>query len=782
MNRRLIECGSFAFFLLTAAGIARAGVTDWFRRDIPPPRDYVILINYELGMHCTGFDFSYCCILPPYNSILAQVVKTESKGDKPALLGSDPSDPEVLVDGEKRYRLAYTHEDPEGVPNTYSAAKKLAYWGVAYRGKSLPDQEFSSLYIYKDLEGSNPEHTSANAKKLYVGIDTPIKINQGPTGQYVGKGFLRYSGPTGTVVFTDSPVMENVPITLTGPGIWEALGLPLTPFNDQFTALTTLDETMFQPFQKSVVTLVDAKTREPVIDSSGQVVRFFGVNPIDVPNCTRCHSNERANGNKYLKYKTEHDFWKEIRGTGEYYAQIKAAAISILEIHDDHHGTNFLAKWPASSSTYLRLGRDSVLCQDCHADNIIGRLSSRKAGAMEKGDIQPKHPRLPDPEHLISPLTEAIHKSHQRHNPLPDSQGFASGCALCHPAHRSDRTLNDFPLTADGKNRFAAGDVRDAKGCFTRRDVHANPRRNQDGAETPSHLNAIGMTLLSEVANVKGKDKGLYCTNCHNMLSRELYKADHLADAVTQTGQTLRDQPLEAIATALGISVEQLKNDYLNPKSPMQGEDISSGVYRTWDRTGQTIAAIGRIRVDEHGKPVLTAADEDGNRSVILEDKDPDGTKGAAASYAAASHGKDYWLAPGEPHCADCHRPPFVESMGGGAFPLDQPGKYALMRYSRGHAGITCQGCHESTHGLYPVNPEVDISSFQQAALLNPDGSHGPLKCAACHTVNKFGVPSRHPDVIGKKGPAWDNYDKAVELQHMLRVGAGPTRRDNERE
>jgi len=768
MNHCRTRVAVSVVFLLFLVGAAHAERTDPSRHDLPP-RDYVILINYELGMHCTGFDFSYCCILPPYNSILAQVVKTERKGDKPVLLGSDPKDPEVLVDGNKRFRLAYTHEDPDGIPNTYSASKKLAYWGVPYRGRALPDFEFSNLYLYKDLEGSNPEHTTANARKRHVGIDTPIKINQGPTGQYVGKGFLRYSGATGTVVFADSPVMENVPITLTGPGIWEALGLPLTPFNDQFTALTTLEESMYQPFQKSVVTLVDARTREPVLDSSGQVVRFFGVNPIDVPNCTRCHSNERANGTKYLKYKTEHDFWKEMRGTGEYYAQIKAASISILEIHDDRHGTNFLANWPASSSTYLRLGRDSVLCQSCHADNIIGRLSSRKAGDMEKADIQLGHPRLPDPEHLISPLTEAVHRSHQRHVPLPDSLGFAGNCQLCHPAHRSDRSMDEFPLTTDGKNYFAAGDIRDAKGCYTRRDAHGNPRRNQDGVETPSHLNAVGSALLSEVMTVKGKDKGLYCTHCHNLLSRELYKADHLTDAVKQTGRTLRNQPLERIAAALGISVEQLKTDYLNPKTPMQGEDVSSGVYRTWDRTGQAIASIGRIKVDEHGKPALTAPDEDGDRSVMLVDKDPDGTKGAPASYATATHGKDYWLAPGEPHCADCHQPPFVESMGGAAFPIDQPGKYALMRHSRGHAGITCQGCHESTHGLYPVNPQVDSSSYQQAAQLNPDGSHGPVKCGACHRVNQYGVPSRYPDMIDKKGDIWTDYDKAVVLQHTLR-------------
>ena len=40
--------------------------------------DFKIMMNYELGMHCTGFEFSYCCVLPPYNSILAQVVKPQN--------------------------------------------------------------------------------------------------------------------------------------------------------------------------------------------------------------------------------------------------------------------------------------------------------------------------------------------------------------------------------------------------------------------------------------------------------------------------------------------------------------------------------------------------------------------------------------------------------------------------------------------------------------------------------------------------------------------------------
>jgi hypothetical protein len=400
---------------------------------------------------------------------------------------------------------------------------------------------------------------------------------------------------------------------------------------------------------------------------------------------------------------------------------------------------------------------------------VIGRLVSKKAGDMHPDDVQEGHENLPEKDHLISPLTEAIHVSHQQRTPLPDSQGFAGACQLCHPSHRSDQTMDEFPLTADGFNYFAKGDVRDAKGCFARRDVHANPNRNRDGAETASSLNAVGEYLLSEVMMTGEGDKGLYCTHCHNRLSRELYKADHLQDAASQTGETLRRGSLQEIANGLGITREALVSDYLDPRVPLEGADMDSGVVRTWNREGQKIADIARIRIDAEGQPVMTDPDVDGDRSVIIVDTDPRGTAGAAVPYDAATHGRDYWLAPGEPHCADCHAPPFVESMGGGAFPIDQPGKYALMRFSKGHFGITCQGCHESTHGLYPVNPEVDITSFQQAALLNPDGTHGPVKCGACHKVNGDGVPSGHQAIINMDGPYWKDFGKAVELQHSLR-------------
>jgi len=202
-----------------------------------PKNDYNITINYELGMHCTGFDFSYCCVLPPYNSVQSQVIKTAMDGvETPRLLVADPNDPTILLDGTKRFTLAYGHVD-----NSFSEGAKLSYWNVPYdvngNGKYEKDENvanayFTHLYVYKDLQGTNPKNTSKDSEKLFVGKQIKIPQDAGPSGMPMKDGHLHYTGDKGTVVYTKAPVLDNVPIMLTNPGLWDALGLPLTPFTD----------------------------------------------------------------------------------------------------------------------------------------------------------------------------------------------------------------------------------------------------------------------------------------------------------------------------------------------------------------------------------------------------------------------------------------------------------------------------------------------------------------------------------------------------------------------
>ncbi len=746
-----------------------------------PKNDYNITINYELGMHCTGFDFTYCCVLPPYNSVQSQVIKTATGRKKyPELLEADEEDPGVVVDGKKRFKLAYGFVD-----NTYSEGNKLKYWDVPYdvngdgrydKDESVANAYFTHLYVYKDLKGTNPKGTSADKEKLFVGMQVPVPRDNGPAGGAVPSpisgGHLHYTGEKGTIVYTKSPVLDNVPIVLTNPGIWDALGLPLTPFNDRTAAkdLLTLVESDIQPFQENWVSLVDADSGKPVIDShTGKPITFVGTNPIDIPNCSNCHANETANGKKYTLYKRERSFWKGL-GASDWIANLKATSVSILEMHDDHNGTDFMKNYnPESRATMNRLGRDPVLCQKCHADNVIGVLASgthkNKAGKDE----------------VIPPLTQAIHSVHQRKVPLPDSQGRSGSCQGCHPAHRFDGGMEGYPITPDGKNAYADADNRDASGgCYVGRDVHSNPNKDKDGVETDEHLNAVGSWLqanVSMIGNGKG-GKGLWCTNCHNQLSRELYQRDNLKNAFAQTGDTIRNKSLDEIAKAIGVSKQELINKYIDPKVHLnaKGEDVDSGIRLTWSKD-RTIPDIAVIALKGNGP--MVSKDEDGDINVvplsanpavdIASLKLPAGATGAAAvPYSAASHGHDYWLSAGAPHCADCHEAPFVEGQGGVAFPINQPGKYSLMRYSKGHAGLACQACHQSIHGLYPVAPIADTTTYKQAPQYNPDGSHGPFRCAACHEVNENGVPFIADDEedVWNGRPILEDYESAVSWMH----------------
>ncbi len=772
--------------------------------------DFIITINYELGMHCTGFDFEYCCVLPPYNSIQAQVIKRGKGKEKPQLMDAyDPEDPTILIDKEtgKRYRLKYEFDD-----NSFSEGSKMVYWNAPYDinrngntsegGESVANAYWNHLYIYKDLEGSNPGKTSEDAKKLFVGgPKLQIPQDAGPSGQGMS-GYLRNATEKGTVVFTKSPVLDNVPIVLTNPGIWEALGLPLTPFYDSEMGgkdLKVVTEQNIQPFQVARVTLVDAETDEPVINAStGKPASFIGTEPIDVPNCNNCHGTENANKaypDVWEMVQTEKKYWKSI-GSSDWYADLKGTAISILAIHDKKHGTTFTANYNAEA-TSNRLGRSSVLCQKCHADNVIGVLGSAKVvhknGKVEVHDasridlglpdgtpvdmLDPNNPNTPEDGTIIPPLTEAIHYAHQKIRPLPDSEGRSGACQGCHPAHRFDRSMNDYPITADGKNTYAEADNRDAAGgCYVGRDVHSNPNKDEDGCETPSSLNAIGQWLKDNVYG-DGKDaKGLWCTNCHNQLSRELYKHDALTPKTAfdpDPATTLRDNTLEEIAEAIGWTMEELIAN-LDPKVQLDENGHDTGAtLNPWLPAGQrSTAAIAVIATD--GKGPVISKDADGDLNVQILSANPNVADrfaeqhGVAAPYEAATQGRDYWLSPGEPHCADCHRAPFVESQGGVAFPINQPGKYSLMRYSKGHSGLACQACHQSIHGLYPTTP-VDKTTYDQAAALNPDGSHGPLKCHTCHAaVNEHGIPLI---AVGKKYKGkviGDDYALAVEFMHSI--------------
>ncbi len=719
------------------------------------PKDpYAIFVNYELGMHCVGFDVSSCCVIPPYNSVQAQAVMTGTGGTVPRLLSPD--------DGVS---LAYAIRG-----NTYSEGDKMRYWSVPKDvngngrmddpGDNMANYVWTHLFIYKDLEGTVPADASESSR-LHVGRQLQIPVDAGPTGKSIAGGTLSYAGPNGgNKVLTDSqiPEVKDVPLTLTASYLWDALGLPLTAFDDarRKGTIRSVTEKDFQPFQVSVVGLREASGKPVLV--RGKPVEFIGTNPVDLPNCFRCHSgqgvaavNARAEG--LALFDKEYGYWKKAApDMSEFMLRQSQASIGILELHDRHQGTRLLATYDPGASTNRLGASGAVNCADCHGDNVSGNLRAPRNGASGAQAVkaQPGKP---------SALTEAIHGAHLTFVAMPDAAGRTQSCQACHPTHWQPEAMNgpqgDPHAITDalGNDRFARSDVRvDGAGCYLRRDAHSNP-----AAKPPFFLSPLGKWFLAEVSQKDEKGsptkelRGLYCTNCHSLLSQRLYAADDLSDAAAQQGKTLRGKPVDELVKALaGGDAKRFRTVLADPVVGADGDPLRS--YYA-DHAGATIV---RASKDAAGKLRLAAWNA---------------SEGDPVPYDAASAGKDWWLAAAEPHCADCHLAPFVESGGGAYFPIDQPAKYALYRYSKAHGRIACQSCHESTHGLYPVRHDgpssVDLTTHEQALQFSPDGKYaGPVTCAACHAVNARGVPAQ------LRGTEYEHdYWASVVLIHAMREG-----------
>jgi mono/diheme cytochrome c family protein len=705
-----------------------------------------MFVNYELGMHCVGFDMSYCCVIPPYNSIQSQTVR----------VGKGKNFPKLMTPDDNVKVFAYTKD------NSFSEGNKMKYWTVPKDadgdghldspGDNVANYVWTHLFIYKDLEGTMPKGVTEK-DRLRIGRQIQVKVDHGPSGAPM-TGYMSYAGKHGgSIVFTDTlvPAVKDVKLVLTASHLWDSLGLPLTAFNDSRRkgSLRSVTERDFQPFQYSTVELHTGDGKQ-IKQPDGMGVTYFGTNPVDIPNCYSCHSRtgkaaQMARDEGLKQADKEYAYWKTYPDTSEYMARLSEGSINILSLHDAHHGTTFLSDYDANAPV-KRLGKVGfVNCTDCHGDNVSGNLVEPRVYATGYKTVKAK------------PLSEAIHGFHLAMVPMPDAAGRSQACQSCHPTHFQNPNMNDdtnpFRVTDRyGEARFAKGDIRKSGGgCYVRRDAHSNPN-----AKPPFFLNAYGKWQLENVAtkDEHGKDagelRGLYCTNCHSKVAQALYAADDITNDSKQEGKTLRNKSLKEIVKAVTGGDMKKFASIADAKATGKNEVLSYYM--------------------DHKSAVLV---KNAGKKGKLDLKPWNHKTGGDVPYIAASAGNDWWLAASEPHCADCHLAPFVEqNTGGKYFPIDQPNKYSLYRYSKAHGSIACQTCHESTHGLYSTRYDgdersVDVTTHEQALQYSPDGKYaGPVTCSACHTVNKNGVP------VQLEGTEYaTDYWASVTLAHFMREG-----------
>jgi hypothetical protein len=125
-----------------------------------------------------------------------------------------------------------------------------------------------------------------------------------------------------------------------------------------------------------------------------------------------------------------------------------------------------------------------------------------------------------------------------------------------------------------------------------------------------------------------------------------------------------------------------------------------------------------------------------------------------------------------EPHCASCHTGDALTTVAGApgtvvaddgirllqawrrgdpdAVPIEAPASRfaepeSLFRLSTGHGGISCEGCHGSTHAIWPI---AEANGNDNVAAVQLQGHRGTLiECTTCHSPTEEGLP------IGLGGP-----------------------------
>jgi hypothetical protein len=101
MKKILPACLVLAAVLLTGSGSGPA------EPPLPGTDQYIVIAWNDLGMHCANLDFANMCILPPYNTQMAHVIRI-----------GDPTRPPLVVNGTSG--IYVTYEIPG---NTWSAGK-----------------------------------------------------------------------------------------------------------------------------------------------------------------------------------------------------------------------------------------------------------------------------------------------------------------------------------------------------------------------------------------------------------------------------------------------------------------------------------------------------------------------------------------------------------------------------------------------------------------------------------------------------------------------------------
>lgn len=393
---------------------------------IPPVGDFVIVGANDLGMHCANLDQRMMSILPPFNTLHAQVIR---KGHTPVLI--DSSQVQVL------YSAASNPQDPVGAAQGPSSVYKSNFWDSNPRtGNPYGFDEYNPhyppgilpLFPFKaDVGLPVPD-----LQRLYFGDHQlsasqqmlPSAVSPTQTDPYLANVPQAFS-----TFYTAFPFFIDFPFgyALADLRFFSAEGLPLAPFDDVGR---------MNPYPLMRVQAAALAGNSLGVSPGTVLTSIDMVAPVSSEvSCQTCHAAAADGGNglatvgKGFTIATSHD--------DPLYGQVPKAfsiayayALNIMRLHDVRFQTTLEQSQP-------------VQCQVCHyspALDLAHLGPQGPGGPYANGREQGIHHSFSRAMHYFHGTVKIKKKLLFPKMPSPKKRSIAvrdktllSTCYMCHP-------------------------------------------------------------------------------------------------------------------------------------------------------------------------------------------------------------------------------------------------------------------------------------------------------------------------------------------------------------
>ena len=638
--------------------------------------DYVVVAANDLGMHCADLDHQVFSILPPFNVVHAQVIE---KGASPRILEDNTVD--VF------YSAASNPNDPAGPGSiNTSSANKLP--GV-YKSNFWEPREDGQATVGGQAYGT-----------LYPGV------------QVIGL----LGGPDLTDSCSNPAPPRNCPSALS---LFDPMSVD--------TGIPVPDANALYPENGAAPTLVTHQQRMPGVNNTPQKFLRF---------------------DKDLPFFVNFDFGFRGRGRNWFAADgIPMSSIDDSGRRNPYPLMKISARNKASNQSVASV--DVVLpiaaeadCQNCHADPLdcndanlpaefrssacLGAAIDGNFKLMTLDDNPPGETRL---EQLRNAAKINILRLHDAKHGAAYKNWDANGnlvAATCDPANDPNSAnclANQTPIQCSRCHYSPALDLTQGgpvdepeQGIHGRQQTHhasmSQVMHRFHGLLPPFQGQALFPAMPSPVGRsdaVKQEVLDKTCYQCHpGRLTKCLRGAMGAAGVVCQDCHG----DMEQVGTDFSLRVD----------SQHPGDFVLDG----------------SLRVPWASEPACQSC----HTGDALTPNHPAGALVAGDGIRLRQAYKTQWVSvPGIPDTARVathyHSPGsrFAENQATNAKGTTVD---VLYRLSKGHGGVMCEGCHGSTHAIYP-NPNPNAND--NVASNQIQGHRGTImECDTCHTAGSLGV------------------------------------------